>query len=69
MRKPEIAKRIARRTGVSQAEAADHLDRIVHEILARLRQGGEAPLGELGTFTSGPGGTVRFERGKGTPHE
>jgi nucleoid DNA-binding protein len=48
MKKPDIAKRIARQTGVSQAEAADGLDRVVHQILYNLRHGRESPLGGTG---------------------
>ena len=62
MKKAEIAKRIARRTGVTQAEAADSLDRMVHDILARLRRGSEAQLGSIGVFRNGPGGTIEFFR-------
>ena len=50
MKKPEIAKSIARQRGVSQAEAADQLDRIVHEIVSNLRKRGEASFPGLGKF-------------------
>ena len=62
MKKPEIAKRIARRSGVSQAEAADRLDSMVRQILSRLRKGEEAPLPGLGKFLHGPDGKLVFER-------
>jgi nucleoid DNA-binding protein len=62
MKKPDIAKRIARQTGVSQAEAADGLDRVVHQILYNLRHGRESPLGGLGRFRPGPDGVAIFER-------
>ena len=67
MKKPDIAKRIARQTGLSEAEAADRLDHVVHQILRKLRQGKEASLPGLGTFTPRPGGKVAFQRqgGKG----
>ena len=61
MKKPEIAKRLARQTGVSEAEAADRLDRVVHQILANLRQGKETPFPGLGRFVGAPGGKVGFE--------
>ena len=61
MKKPEIAKRIARQSGVSQAEAADQLDRIVQQILLNLRKGKETPLPGLGKFIHGPHGSVAFE--------
>ena len=61
MTKPEIARRLARQTGVSPAQAADQLDRIVREILLQLRRHKQAPLPGLGKFTVGPDGRVGFE--------
>lgn len=61
MRKPDIARQLARRSRVSQAEAADRLDRILHEILSDLRKGRETALPGLGKFTHGPDGQVAFE--------
>jgi nucleoid DNA-binding protein len=65
MKKPDLAKRIARQSRISQARAADELDSVVHCILSNLRNGQEAPLPGLGTFTRGPNGLVGFEREKG----
>jgi nucleoid DNA-binding protein len=62
MKKPDIARRMARQAGVSEAEAADRLDRIVHRILSSLRKGKEASLPGLGKFTYGSDGKVAFER-------
>jgi nucleoid DNA-binding protein len=64
MKKPEIAKRLASQAGVSNAEAADQLDRVVNQILAKLRKGQAAPLPGLGRFTPGPQGTFHFEKEK-----
>jgi nucleoid DNA-binding protein len=61
MKKPEIAKRLARQAGVSEAEAADRLDLVVRQILANLRRGKEASLPGLGRFTHATDGTVTFE--------
>jgi nucleoid DNA-binding protein len=61
MRKPDIAKQLARRSRVSQAEAADRLDLVLHRILSDLRQGKEAALPGLGKFKHGPDGRVAFE--------
>lgn len=61
MKKPDIAKRMARETGMSEAEAADRLDRVVHQILSNLRRGRSAPLPGLGKFTATPEGTIQFE--------
>ena len=69
MKKPDIAKQLARRSHVSQAEAADRLDRVLHSILSDLRQGKEAALPGLGTFKQGPGGCVAFEREGGKSHD
>jgi nucleoid DNA-binding protein len=61
MKKPDIAKRLARESGVSEAEAADRLDRVVHQILTDLRSGKTATLPGLGRFRSGANGKVRFQ--------
>lgn len=62
MKKPEMAKRLARQVGVSNAEAADQLDHVVHQILKKLRQGQAAPFPGLGRFTLGPKGVLQFEK-------
>jgi nucleoid DNA-binding protein len=62
MKKPDIAKRIARQSGVTQGEAADRLDKVVHQVLSSLRKGGAAHLPGLGKFTFDPDGQVVFER-------
>ena len=62
MKKTDIARRMARQSGVSQAEAADRLDQVVHRILSNLRKGKETDVPGLGKFVSGPGGIVRLER-------
>lgn len=69
MRKPDIAKQLARRSRVSQAEAADRLDRILHKILSDLRRGKEASLPGLGKFRHGADGQVAFEPEAGKKHE
>ncbi len=58
----EIARRIARQAGVSEAEAADRLDGVVRQILSNLRRAGAADLPGLGRFTRRADGSVRFER-------
>jgi nucleoid DNA-binding protein len=68
MKKSDIAKRMARRSGVSQAEAADRLDRVVHQILADLRKGKETALPGLGKFWTGPNGRPAFQREGGKRH-
>lgn len=62
MKKQDIAKQIARQSGVTQGEAADRLDRVVHEILVRLREGKAAHLPGMGHFRAGADGKVAFQR-------
>ncbi len=66
MKKSEIARRLARRSGLSKAEAADQLDRVVHEILSNLRSGQTAQLPGLGKFLPGRKWDFKFDKGKGT---
>jgi len=62
MRMPDIAKSMARRAGVTHAEGADQLDRVVYQILSNLRKGKPAALPGLGRFTHGADGKITFER-------
>jgi nucleoid DNA-binding protein len=50
MKKGELARRLARDSHLTQAQAADQLGHLVHEIVSKLRQGQEAPIPGLGTF-------------------
>ncbi len=61
MKKPDIAKQLARRSRVSQGEAADRLDVILQKIVSDLRMGREPALPGLGRFKHGPDGRVAFE--------
>jgi nucleoid DNA-binding protein len=54
MKKQEIARYLAKQARTSQAEAADQLDRVVHDILIDLRRGKSVRLPGWGTFTPGP---------------
>ena len=58
MNKSELAARLARQNGSSTAEAADQLDRVVHEIIRKLRKGQPAAIPGLGSFS--PGEKWRF---------
>ena len=62
MKKPEIAKKMARQSGGTRGQAADRLDRLVQEILDGVRQGKETRLPGLGCFRSGAGGHLAFQR-------
>lgn len=67
MKKPDIARCLARRTGLSAGEAADRLDGVVQQILTRLRQGQEASLPGLGKFHVGPDGKLTFQKDGSNP--
>jgi hypothetical protein len=60
---------MARSTGLSEAEAADRLDRVVRQILCNLRRGRPASLPGLGQFKPGGDGGVVFEPRKGRRRE
>jgi nucleoid DNA-binding protein len=64
MKKQEIAKQLARQSGVTRGEAADRLDRVVHDILEKLREGKPADFPGLGRFRAGAGGQVDFQRNR-----
>jgi nucleoid DNA-binding protein len=65
MKKSEIAKRMARQSGLTEAEGADRLGRVIHQILANLRKGTPTSLPGLGRFVQGPDGKVSFEPEEG----
>jgi len=58
MKKEQLAKRLAKESGISAAAAADQLDSVLTAILRRVRQGQSASLPGLGTFL--PGGRMVF---------
>ena len=62
MKKSELAKGLALESGLTEAEAADRLDRVVNEIITKLRKGQPAPLPGLGRFTQGADGKLAFVR-------
>lgn len=64
MNKADLAGRLAKQCGVSKAEAADQLDRVVHDIILNLRKGEPAPLPGLGRFTPGKKWDFQFESEK-----
>jgi nucleoid DNA-binding protein len=45
-----IIRRLARRSRISNAAAADQVDRIIHEILTKLKKGEPARIPGLGSF-------------------
>ncbi|MGB7762748.1 MAG: HU family DNA-binding protein [Bryobacteraceae bacterium] len=62
MKKPDIAKRMARQSNSSVGQAADSLDRLVQEIVAGLRRGRDARLPGLGKLTVKPDGNLACDR-------
>lgn len=64
MKKTQLATKMARQSGVTRAEAADELDRVVHDIIANLRKGKPASLPGLGHFQ--PGDTWKFQFNQST---
>jgi len=50
MKKEQLARRLAKESNITTAAAADQLDRILHDILKRVRSGQSASFPGLGTF-------------------
>ena len=65
MKRLQLAKRLAKRSGVSRAEAADQLDHVVNKIISNLKKGQPAALPGLGHFSPGKEWTFEFEKSKG----
>lgn len=61
MKKQDLAAKLARQAKLSKAAAADQLDRLVHEILRKLRNGEPVALPGLGRFVPGPKPSFLFE--------
>ena len=61
MKKEQLARRLAKASGISPAAAADQLDGILSNILRRVRHGRSARLPGLGTFIPGPEPNFEFE--------
>jgi hypothetical protein len=67
MKKDELAAKLAKQERLTHAAAADQLDRVVHEILSKLRRGEPAPLPGLGKFVPGVEPAFEFENGVPRP--
>jgi nucleoid DNA-binding protein len=50
MKKKELARLLAKQSHITRAAAADQIDRVLHNILKRVRRGQSASLPGLGTF-------------------
>jgi hypothetical protein len=67
MKKEQLAKQLAKESNISNAAAADQLDQIVSDLLARVRKGQSASLPGLGTFH--PGGEEDFQFDRDRPRK
>jgi nucleoid DNA-binding protein len=48
MKRKELAKTLARETGLSDSDARDEVDKLVHKILHKLRHGQQVKLPGVG---------------------
>jgi len=62
MKKEQLARRLAKESHLSQGAAADEVDRILNNLLQRVRKGQPASLPGLGTFRPGGDRDFQFER-------
>ena len=62
MKKEQLARRLAKESHISQGAAADEVDRILNNLLQRVRKGQPASLPGLGTFRPGGDRDFQFER-------
>ena len=70
MNKSDLASKLAKQSHLSKAEAADQLDRVVHQIISNLREGRPARFPGLGHFTPGKKWQFRFDAaGEGGGHD
>jgi nucleoid DNA-binding protein len=62
MKKNELATLLARKNKIPESAAADELDRVVHNILRRLRKGQCVSVPGLGIFKPGKTQAFRLEK-------
>ena len=65
MKKNELARKLARKTGVTPAEAADQEDRMLNDILQKLRSGEPANMPGIGQFCRDADGRIHFQNEPG----
>jgi nucleoid DNA-binding protein len=63
MKKEQLARQLAKESKITAAAAADQVDRILNDILERIRRGRSASLPGLGTFAPGQKKDFQFDRG------
>ena len=61
MKKEQLARKLAKESGITPGAAADQVDRIVGDILQRVRRGQSASLPGLGTFRRSKTQEFEFE--------
>jgi nucleoid DNA-binding protein len=64
MKKVQLARRLAKDSQLTPAAAADQIDRVVNDLLKRVRKGQSVSLPGLGTFFSDCEQDFQFERAK-----
>lgn len=69
MKKEQLAKQLAKESRITTGAAADQVDRILHDILMRVRKGQSASLPGLGTFRPGRHEDFQFDRSLPPAHE
>ncbi len=62
MKKEQLARKLAKQSGITPGAAADQVDRIVGDIMQRARRGQSASLPGLGTFRFGNTQEFEFDR-------
>jgi len=62
MRKEHLARRLAKESRISTGAAADQVDRVVTDLLQRVRKGKSVSLPGLGTFQAGRNRDFQFDQ-------
>ena len=65
MRKKDLARKLAEQTGVTRGEAADQVDRLVNEVLQKLKDGQPATLPGIGRFRRDAEGNIELIKEQG----
>jgi nucleoid DNA-binding protein len=64
MKKVQLARRLAKDSQLTTAAAADQIDRVVNDLLKRVRKGQSVSLPGLGTFFPDRQQDFQFDRAK-----
>lgn len=49
----QVIRQLAKKSSVTQAEAADQIDRYIHDVLQKLRKGQRVPVPGVGVISPG----------------